>query len=415
MSAITLFENITNILDPCWKPIDSAILFLLQSLGEIFMHNLSATVEILRWGQAHVPAVLFCYGRELDITIEDIGVFTAIFYTYENSKPLFQTGVSVGQILQLCPLISKQKLSRSLNRLERLSLLSLEGDRGSFTDKRVGLEPLFSKLEELMIRDHHLLTDTSDNTANEDLIEGYRLKIEQLELALEEEKNRTIPDLLANSNGNFKKVADFISKKTGNLMSVKMANELKRWLEEMAMTPEFLLCMLEMCFERNIYNPRHISQIAKDLREYSVNSVEGLENYFKKFVDDKSQSKLLHNQFDPEAMEFGKFTGIDMNAEARRNIYYKWRYDWGFSHTMIMKAGEIMCQRTKNGGLEYVDSVLYNWMTKEIRLPEDADRELKEHKKRHKNDKAAQKKAPESQEYEIYISPARLEELKSNT
>ena len=56
-----------------------------------------------------------------------------------------------------------------------------------------------------------------------------------------------------------------------------MANELKRWLEEMAMTPEFLLCMLEMCFERNIYNPRHISCIARDLGEYSVNSVEGLE------------------------------------------------------------------------------------------------------------------------------------------
>src|SRR5690554_6509611 len=101
------------------------------------MHNLSASVEILRWGHAHVPAVLFCYGRELDITIEHIGVFAAIFYTYENSKPLYQTGVSVGQILQLCPLISKQRLSRSLNRLERLSLLSLQGDRGGFTDKKV--------------------------------------------------------------------------------------------------------------------------------------------------------------------------------------------------------------------------------------------------------------------------------------
>ena len=81
----------------------------------------------------------------MDITIEDIGVLAAIFYTYENSKPLFQTGVSVGQILQLCPLITKQKLSRSLNRLERLSLLSLQGDGGSFADKRVGLEPLLVK------------------------------------------------------------------------------------------------------------------------------------------------------------------------------------------------------------------------------------------------------------------------------
>lgn len=377
------------------------------------MHNLSASVEILRWGQASIPAVLFCYGRELDLTIEDIGVYAAIFYTYEKSKPLFQSGVSVGQILQMCPLISKQKLARSINRLEKLSLLSLHGN-GSFMDKRVGLEPLFSKLEELIIRDHHLLTK-SETAVNEDIIAEYRLKIEQLELALEEEKNRNIPEMLTNSNGNFKKVADFISKKTGSLMSVKMANELKRWLDEMAMTPEFLLCMLEMCFERNIYNPRHISSIAKDLKEYSVNSVEGLENYFKKFVDDGTKSKLPRSEFDPDVIEFGKFTGIDMNAEARRNIYYKWRYDWGFSHAMIMKAGQIMCQRTKNGGLEYVDSVLYNWMTKEIRLPEDADRELKEHKNSYKSEKSTHKKVPESEEYEIYISPVRLEELKSNT
>ncbi len=377
------------------------------------MHNLSASVEILRWGQASIPAVLFCYGRELDLTIEDIGVYAAIFYTYEKSKPLFQSGVSVGQILQMCPLISKQKLARSINRLEKLSLLSLHGN-GSFMDKRVGLEPLFSKLEELIIRDHHLLTK-SETAVNEDIIAEYRLKIEQLELALEEEKNRNIPEMLTNSNGNFKKVADFISKKTGSLMSVKMANELKRWLDEMAMTPEFLLCMLEMCFERNIYNPRHISSIAKDIKEYSVNSVEGLENYFKKFVDDGTKSKLPRSEFDPDVIEFGKFTGIDMNAEARRNIYYKWRYDWGFSHAMIMKAGQIMCQRTKNGGLEYVDSVLYNWMTKEIRLPEDADRELKEHKNSYKSEKSTHKKVPESEEYEIYISPVRLEELKSNT
>ena len=121
------------------------------------MHNLSASVEILRWGQASVPAVLFCYGRELDITIEDIGVFAAIFYTYENSKPLYQNGVSVGQVLQLCPLISKQKLSRTLNRLHRLSLINLQSEGGSFNDKRVKLEPLFSKLEELIIRDHNSL------------------------------------------------------------------------------------------------------------------------------------------------------------------------------------------------------------------------------------------------------------------
>jgi len=114
-------------------------------------------------------------------------------------------------------------------------------------------------------------------------------------------------------------------------------------------------------------------------------------------------------------MEFGQFTGVDMNAEARKNVYYKWRYDWGFSHNMIMKAGEIMCQRTKNGGLEYIDSVLNNWMTKEIRSPEDAEREIKEFKAKKVEQSTDKNKAfkPEKIEYELYVPPSTLEELKS--
>jgi DNA replication protein DnaD len=79
---------------------------------------------------------------------------------------------------------------------------------------------------------------------------------------------------------------------------------------------------------------------------------------------------------------------------------------------MIMKAGEVMCQRTRNGGLEYIDSVLKNWMAKEIRLVEDAEKEIEDFKNRTKKDKtttgSAKKQTAKqsSGEYEIYIPPA---------
>ena len=141
--------------------------------------------------------------------------------------------------------------------------------------------------------------------------------------------------------------------------------------------------------------------------------------YFNNYVDSEKNRALRINQFDPDIAEFGNYTGIDMSAEARKKVYYRWRYDWGFSHQMIMKAGELMCQRTKNGGLEYIDSVLNNWMSKEIRSVEEAEREASEHKNRNKTAKpvaaapqAAKKK--KAQEYEFYIPPDVMEELKSN-
>ncbi|MDD3852286.1 MAG: DnaD domain protein [Syntrophomonadaceae bacterium] len=376
------------------------------------MHHNIASLEIIRWGYANIPGALFHYGQELDLEIEDIGVLAAVLYTFERTRPLFQTGVSLGQVLQVCPLANKSKLSRRLNRLEKIGLIVLESKSRGLSNKHIFLEPLFNRLENLILRDHSYITAEPDNNIQ---MKEYQKRIEQLEQELEKEKQSSPVEIFNNSDGNYKKVADFISKKTGNLLSVKMANELKKWLEEMAFTPEFLLCMLELCFERNIYNPREISRIARDLKEYSVNSVEGLELYFQKYIDEDKSRLAKYKQFDPDLMEFGQFTGVDMNAEARKNVYYKWRYDWGFSHNMIMKAGEIMCQRTKNGGLEYIDSVLNNWMTKEIRSPEDAEREIKEFKAKKVEKSADKNKAfkAEKVEYELYVPPSTLEELKS--
>ncbi len=380
------------------------------------MHHNIASLEVIRWGYANIPGALFHYGQELDLEIEDIGVLAAILYTFERTRPLFQTGVSLGQVLQVCPLANKAKLSRRLNRLEKIGLITLESKSKGSSNKHIFLEPLFNRLEKLIMRDHSYITPEPDYNIQ---LKEYQKRIEQLELELEREKEKEkLPDMIElfnKSDGNYKKVADFISKKTGNLLSVKMANELKKWLEEMAFTPEFLLCMLELCFERNIYNPREISKIARDLKEYSVNSVEGLELYFQKYINEDISRLAKYKQFDPDIMEFGQFTGVDMNAEARKNVYYKWRYDWGFSHNMIMKAGEIMCQRTKNGGLEYIDSVLNNWMTKEIRSPEDAEREIKEFKAKKVEQSTDKNKAfkPEKIEYELYVPPSTLEELKS--
>lgn len=385
------------------------------------MNPTLSSLEYYRWGFANIPGIIFHYAKELDLEVDDIGLLSALFYTMERTRPLFQTGISVGQILQACPFLTKQKLSGKLTRLVRLEIVRLDENSKSFSDKKVYLEPLLGRLDELLKRDHPQFSSASDNENDGNmlvLLNQYRNRIEQLELQVEEEKQeRVIPDLSVYPDGSFKKVADFIAKKTGNLLSVKMAGELKKWLEDMAFNPEFLLIMLELCFERKIENPREITQVANQIKENCINTVEDLELYLNNYVDSDKISSTRLNRFDPDILEFGSYTGIDMNAAARKKVYYKWRYDWGFSHVMIMKAGEIMCQRTKNGGLEYIDSVLHNWMTKEIRQVEDAEKELKDFKARNKRETPALGTTkPQTRssaiEYEIYVPPS-LEELKS--
>ncbi len=382
----------------------------------------SVIMEAFRWGYVNVPGVLFAYAKELGLDMEDIGILASIICAYENTRPLAQSGVEVGKVLEACTALSRQKLSRKLNRLNDAGIISLDKGKKSFADKEISLQPLIFKLEAFIVRDHPRLSIkvNSDKAKNqqieklEDMLDEYKDKIEQLELKLEEKNpisiNRALP-VPIKSDDNFRRVADFIARKTGNLLSVKMSNELRIWLDEMAFPPEFLLVLLELCFERKIVNPHDISKIARDLKEYSINSLDGLEMYFKNYVDTGKNISLRSRRFDPDIVEFGNFTGIDMNAEARRRVYYKWRYDWGFSHSMIMKAGEVMCQRTKNGGLEYMDSVLNNWMSKEIRQVHEAEKEVKEFKQRKRSDKkmgsTAKKATVPGEEYEIFVPPVK--------
>ncbi len=381
------------------------------------MENRMAWLEIFRWGFVSLPAIIFAYAKELDLELEDISIIAALLYTMERTKPLYQNGVKIGQVLQFCPSLGKIKLSRRLNRLQKLGIVALR-DNQSLADREVFLDTFAEKLESLIIRDHpgfyQRTSMPADNSLlpkeTEDLLEEYRLKIEQLEQQIKENK-LVSGELIRQSSSDFKKVGDFIAKKTGNLMSVKMSSELNKWLEDLLLSPEFLLCILEMCFERSIYNPRDISQIARDVKECSITTVEGLESYFKKYVDEDRNRSLIVNKFDPDVVEFGSFTGIDMAAEARKKVYYKWRHDWGFSHAMIMKAGEVMCQRTKNAGLEYMDSVLKDWMSKEIRQVEEVDKEIAQLKRRNKKEKSLvpgnfDKRKTINLEYEIYVPPS---------
>lgn len=383
------------------------------------MADKSAFLEMMRWGNVNVPGIIFEYSKELDLTTDDIGILTTILYAYQQGKPLYHTGVEIGKMLQVCPCLSKQKLTRKLSRLEKLGIVALSEPGKGTVDKTVYIEPLMDKLESLIIRDHPQLSVQGEKAVPAGVkvvIKEYQDQIEQLQLQLQEQQLQTSPNSV--NQADFKKVADFIAEKTGSLISPTMVSELRRWLGDMALKPELLLCMLELCFERNIKNPREISHIATDIKKYAISSLDGMEIYFSRFVDRNNGPAQRNQAFDPDLLEFGTFTGIDMGAEARRRIYQKWRYDWSFSHAMIMKAGEIMCQRTKSGGLEYVDSVLSNWMSKEIRQLEEVDAEMRSFKLSKQKTRAGGdgatpgNKTKPAVDYEIYIPP-NAEEIKT--
>jgi len=131
-------------------------------------------------------------------------------------------------------------------------------------------------------------------------------------------------------------------------------------------------------------------------------------------LDHNDRASPDNKELSEEIIAFQKLIGIDMKAIAKRNVYLKWRTEWGFSMDVVSKAGELMCMYTKDGGLEYIDSVLNNWMSKEIRTLADVEKEVTAFKNRSKVAKSPPGKRI-SEEYEFYVPPEILKELQNQT
>lgn len=373
-------------------------------------------LELFRWGFAQVPAAIYSYADELGLDAEDLGIMGAVFVALgTRTNPMAATGISLGQVLQCYPALGRAKLIRRLSKWESLGLIYFEQDK-DWQTRSFYLDPLMKRLFAILCRDHPelqaaMVEAEAEKEAMQKRISEYEEKIRQLEEQLAEQE-QAVARLAGDE---FRQVAEFLSKKTGNLLSARMTREMRKWIEEMGFEKEFLLAMLEMCIERDISNPREITAIARGIREAGVTNLEGMEAYFQTRVDHEPSFKRLYG-FDPEINDFSAYVGIDMTPEARRKMYYKWRYDWQFSPEMIIKAGEIMCQRTKNGGLEYIDAVLADWKNKNIRTCEEAEDEIKAFK-RNKERRLPPNKTVDnrrrSEEREIYVPPTVLEKLKS--
>lgn len=141
-------------------------------------------------------------------------------------------------------------------------------------------------------------------------------------------------------------------------------------------------------------------------------------------IFDNNQVNLHNNTQDTqkEINKFTSFTGTDMSGKAAQDMYAKWRYKWGFSHDIIMFAGQLMTQLAKAPNLSYVDRILSNWLSREIRSVPEATRAIESFRARNHANTA---RLPTSKtvrktnicettgrEYEYYVPPDILEELR---
>lgn len=122
----------------------------------------------------------------------------------------------------------------------------------------------------------------------------------------------------------------------------------------------------------------------------------------------EDESALKEKDLQEEINEFSKYTAIEMSGNAARDIYLKWRFKWGFSHEMIMKAGQVMSQLAKVPNLAYTDRILSDWMKRRIRSVPEVERLLelfRANPVETLRPKSNKPKTNFSDEYDLYVPP----------
>ncbi len=122
----------------------------------------------------------------------------------------------------------------------------------------------------------------------------------------------------------------------------------------------------------------------------------------------EDESDLKEKDLQEEINEFSKYTAIEMSGNAARDTYLKWRFKWGFSHEMIMKAGQVMSQLAKVPNLAYTDRILSDWMKRRIRSVPEVERLLelfRANPVETLRPKSNKPKTNFSDEYDLYVPP----------
>lgn len=355
-------------------------------------------MELLDSGPACIPGYLFKYSAQLRLELEDFGLLSIIFYYlsghYPGNKLNSVPGITIEEIRKIVPEYSMAKLKKRLLYLSGIGLVTVTEDVAKrYVQQRVSIEPLFEKLAEYYFLEHPEIDRNAvkgkDLIACEKELDDAKTQIELLNQELRQIRLLVQPetrelfntdDIGDRANEDYLEVENFIARYTGKLISSAMAQKLKSWIFTLRVDSKFLIAIIEMCFERGISSPATMDKYIEEISVQGIHTIDGLKGYFTRIVDNSPEGAPASYGYDLEILELAKFLNIDMRAKARRNMYYKWRNEWGFSHEMIMKAGEIMSTRVNQGGLEYMDRILQNWKTAGIDTLQAVEKEQNEYR-----------------------------------
>lgn len=191
-------------------------------------------------------------------------------------------------------------------------------------------------------------------------------------------KSYTADDILAFTQSEAATELLFITERyLGRTLTSTDIDTILYFYDGLGFSTDLIEYLVEYCVSKGHTSIRYIEKVALSWAEDGITSVE-----------QAKQASNLHSQTYFTVMRALGITGRNL-VPAETAFIDKWKNTYGFSSELISEACQRTIQATHQPSFEYTDSILTNWLKKDVKSPADIARLDAEFQSRRKPSSAA--------------------------
>lgn len=176
-------------------------------------------------------------------------------------------------------------------------------------------------------------------------------------------KSYTADDILAFTQSEDATELLFITERyLGKTLTPTDTDTILYFYDGLGFSTDLIEYLVEYCVSKGHTSIRYIEKVALRWAEDGITSVE-----------QAKQASNLHNQTYFTVMRALGITGRNL-VPAETAFIDKWKNTYGFSSELISEACQRTIQATHQPSFEYTDSILTNWLKKDVKSPADIAR-----------------------------------------
>lgn len=176
-------------------------------------------------------------------------------------------------------------------------------------------------------------------------------------------KSYTADDILAFTQSEDATELLFITERyLGRTLTPTDTDTILYFYDGLGFSTDLIEYLVEYCVSKGHTSIRYIEKVALRWAEDDITSVE-----------QAKQASNLHNQTYFTVMRALGITGRNL-VPAETAFIDKWKNTYGFSSELISEACQRTIQATHQPSFEYTDSILTNWLKKDVKSPADIAR-----------------------------------------